>query len=96
VSIAGGGSVLRTFRAAVTMTCPRPGQPLAPPDVRPGLISAPPVRIAPDGRFVARRNAASGVTYWLEGRLTGTVVTGYASLRVGSCSGDLRFTARRR
>lgn len=84
--------VLKDFHSSVTLTCPSIG---GVPDIRPGLIDLPPVPIGPDGQFVTRTSPTESISAWLQGRRNGKLVTGYASLRVGSCSGDLRFTARR-
>jgi hypothetical protein len=83
---------IRGFRTFVTLTCPVVD---GIPNIQPGLIEFPPLRIAPDGRFVKRIDPEAGLLAWIEGRVQGNVAVGYTSLRRGECGGDLRFTARR-
>lgn len=85
------GRRLHGFSTQLTATCVRVG---AGPTVEARLLAIPPVAIAPDGSFVLAATLR-GQRVWIQGRVTRTAVTGYASWQGGSCSGDLDFTARR-
>lgn len=96
--VTGAGRVVERFEARVTMLCPQvppPGSVGGQFTTMAGFARFATARIAPDGRFfgVAEQD---DLAVLVRGRLRGRSLSGgVADLSVGTCTGQLRFAARR-
>lgn len=93
-----GGRRLRGFSALVTASCPTvdPITHAINLNPRPFTVTVPPVRIAPDGRFVIAGSLKAQDVH-VSGRLTRGRLRGTVSYAAGACAGSIKsFDARRR
>lgn len=96
-TVAKGGRLLRGFSANVTAECPSTDPTTGWTDLNPRPLTAtvPPIRIAPDGRFVTA-GSFKGSSVHVSGRLDRGRLIATASISNGGCAGSIRRISARR
>ena len=93
LKVAAGGRQIRDFDTEVSMFCVGPTIPDN--HIMIGVAPVKKARIAPDGRFYARKKHGSSTVIELRGRVHRGRVKGQVRLTVGTCDGVADFSVRR-